>query len=42
MFGSDHPSMTYERVLKEWDELGYDEAVMGLVFHENAERVLGL
>jgi len=42
MFGSDHPSMTYERVLKEWDELGYDEAVMSLVFHENAERVLGL
>lgn len=42
MFGSDQPSMTYERVLKEWDELGYDEAVMSLVFHENAERVLGL
>src|SRR5216683_2189578 len=29
-------------VRKEWDELGYDEAVMSLVFHENAERVLGL
>jgi predicted TIM-barrel fold metal-dependent hydrolase len=42
MFGSDHPSMPYERVLREWDELGYDEAVMHAVFHENAERVLGL
>ncbi len=21
MFGSDHPSMTYERILREWDEL---------------------
>ncbi|MGH9296603.1 MAG: amidohydrolase family protein [Acidimicrobiales bacterium] len=42
MFGSDHPSMPYERVLREWDELGYDEAVMHAVFHENAEAVLGL
>jgi predicted TIM-barrel fold metal-dependent hydrolase len=42
MFGSDHPSMTYERILREWDELGYDEAVMHAVFHENAEAVLGL
>ncbi|MGH9297635.1 MAG: amidohydrolase family protein, partial [Acidimicrobiales bacterium] len=42
MFGSDHPSMPYERVLREWDELGLDEAVMSQVFHENAEEVLGL
>ena len=42
MFGSDHPSMTYERVLREWDGLGFDDAVMHKVFHENAERVLGL
>jgi predicted TIM-barrel fold metal-dependent hydrolase len=42
MFGSDHPSMSYERILREWDDLGYDESVMDLVFHENAERVLGL
>jgi len=42
MFGSDHPSMTYERVLREWDGLGFDEVVMHRVFHENAERVLGL
>ncbi len=42
MFGSDHPSMTYERVLGEWDRLGFDESVMHKVFHENAERILGL
>jgi predicted TIM-barrel fold metal-dependent hydrolase len=42
MFGSDHPSLPYERILREWDELGYDQSVMDLVFHGNAERVLGL
>ena len=42
MFGSDHPSMTYERLLGEWEQLGFDEAVMHRVFHENAEEVLGL
>ena len=30
------------RVLREWDELGYDQSVLDLVFHANAERVLGL
>jgi uncharacterized protein len=42
MFGSDHPSLPYERILREWDELGYDQSVLELVFHANAERVLGL
>ena len=42
MFGSDYPSLPYERVLREWDELGYHQNVMDLVFHANAERVLGL
>jgi predicted TIM-barrel fold metal-dependent hydrolase len=42
MFGSDHPSLPYQRLLREWDELGYDQSVMDLVFHANAERVLGL
>jgi predicted TIM-barrel fold metal-dependent hydrolase len=42
MFGSDHPSIAYERVLREWDELGFDESVLHRVFHENAERVLHL
>ena len=38
----DHPSLPYERILREWDELGYDQSVMDLLFHANAERVLGL
>ena len=42
MFGSDYPSLPYERILREWDELGYDQGVLDLVFHANAERVLGL
>jgi hypothetical protein len=42
MSGSDYPSLPYERILREWHELGYDQNVMDLVFHANAERVLGL
>jgi hypothetical protein len=34
--------LPYERILREWDELGYDQSVLDLVFHANAERVLGL
>lgn len=42
MFGSDHPSMPYQRVLDEWSALGYADEVLERVFHGNAERVLGL
>jgi predicted TIM-barrel fold metal-dependent hydrolase len=42
MFGSDYPSMPYDRILREWGELGYASAVMDKIFHENAERILGL
>ena len=42
MFGSDYPSMPYARLLKEWQELGYSDAVMEKIFHQNAERVLNL
>lgn len=40
MFGSDHPSLPYERIFREWDELGYKDEVLEAVFHGNAERVL--
>ena len=30
MFGSDYPSLPYERILREWDELGYDQSVLDL------------
>lgn len=42
MFGSDYPSIPYERLLREWDELGLPQPVLEKVFHLNAERVLGL
>ena len=42
MFGSDYPSMPYARILKEWQELGYSDAVMEKIFHQNAERILDL
>ena len=42
MFGSDHPSVPYDRLLREWDELGYSDDIKERVFHGNAERVPGL
>ena len=42
MFGSDYPSMAYERIFHEWEELGYSSEIMEAVFHGNAERVLKL
>ena len=42
MFGSDYPSLPYERIFREWDELGYSAEVMEKIFHQNAERILGL
>ena len=41
MFGSDYPSLAYDRIFREWEELGYTDEVMEDVFHRNAERVLG-
>jgi len=41
MFGRGHPSLPYERLLRERDELGYDQSVMDLVFPANAERFPG-
>jgi predicted TIM-barrel fold metal-dependent hydrolase len=42
MFGSDYPSIPYERLFREWGELGYSDEQLELIFHGNAERVLGL
>ena len=42
MFGSDYPSIPYERLFREWGELGFSEDVMEGIFHRTAERVLGL
>mgnify|MGYP000238370202 CR=1 FL=1 len=37
MFGSDYPSIPYDRLLREWQELRYSDAVMEKIFHQNAE-----
>ncbi|HWG60427.1 MAG TPA: amidohydrolase family protein [Streptosporangiaceae bacterium] len=42
MFGSDYPSLPLDRLLREWDDLGFSEDVMHKVFHANAERVLAI
>ena len=42
MFGSDYPSLPYDRIFREWQELGYNDDIMERIFHGNAERVLGL
>jgi hypothetical protein len=42
LFGTDHPSLPFDRLLREWDELNFSEDVMESVFHGNAERILGL
>src|ERR1700694_6005011 len=42
MFGSDYPSIPYDRLLREWSELGYTDEINERIFHRNAERVLGL
>jgi predicted TIM-barrel fold metal-dependent hydrolase len=42
MFGSDYPSIPYDRLFKEWRELKYSDELMQNIFHSNAERILGL
>ena len=42
MFGSDYPSLPYERILREWNELGYKDEIYEAIYHGNAERILGL
>jgi len=42
MFGSDYPSLSYERLIKEWMQVGYTDDVLEKFFHKNAETALGL
>lgn len=42
LFGSDYPSLSYERLFREWDELGYSDEIREKIFHGNAERVFSL
>ena len=42
MFGADYPLFTYERLINDWKELGYDDEVLGKVMTGNASRLFGL
>lgn len=38
MFGADYPLFAYERLVRDWQGLGLDQAVLEKVFYRNAER----
>lgn len=40
MFGADYPLFTYERLMRDWRNEGYDAETLENVFHRNAERFL--
>ncbi len=42
MFGGDYPLFRYERLRADWQDLGYDDAILEGVFNGNAKRILGL
>ena len=42
LFGSDYPSIPFDRLLREWEELGYTDDIKERIFHLNAERILDL
>ena len=42
MFGGGYPSLPHQRLLREWDDLGYPGSLMEKIFHGNAERIPGL
>jgi uncharacterized protein len=39
MFGADYPLFTYERLLKDWGELGFDDATLARLYRENARAL---
>lgn len=42
MFGADYPLFRYERLVADWQELGYSDDILAKVMHGNAERLFGL
>ena len=42
MFGSDYPSIAYDRLFREWESLDLPAAFLEKFYARNAERVLGL
>jgi predicted TIM-barrel fold metal-dependent hydrolase len=42
MFGSDYPSIPYDRLFREWENLDFPPVFLEKFYARNAERVLGL
>ena len=42
MFGADYPMFTYERLINDWEALGYSKDIYENIFFKNAERFLEL
>ena len=42
MFGADYPLFTYERLVKDWQALGYEAPLIDKVMTGNARRLFGL
>ena len=42
LFGSDYPWFSYERLFKDWAGEDYKPEVLEKVYHQNAQRILGL
>ncbi len=41
LFGADYPLFRYERLVSDWRDLGYDDAILERVFFRNAETLFG-
>jgi predicted TIM-barrel fold metal-dependent hydrolase len=42
LFGADYPLFRYERLVSDWCNLGYDDAILERVFFRNAEALFAL
>ena len=40
LFGADYPLFDYERIINDWQDLGYKDEIYDKVFHGNAETIL--
>lgn len=42
MFGADYPLLAYERLVRDWHELGYSAEILDKIFFGNAEKFLAM
>ena len=39
MFGADYPLFSYERLVADWEGLGFDQATLQRIYTENAKQL---